>query len=142
MSVSSRSDELTASAAAPLAPALPRKGWLKLSPVNQRRLDNFRRNRRGYWSFWIFSVLFVLSLFAEVIAIHRGHLDLAEARRAEANGDRALAEANRVYARLRVLDAHDPSTRSGNVTEPPILLRSDDARIAVRILERAISAAE
>jgi tetratricopeptide (TPR) repeat protein len=82
------------------------------------------------------------SFFAEVIAIHRGHLDLAEARRAEANGDRALAEANRVYARLRVLDAHDPSTRSGNVTEPPILLRSDDARIAVRILERAIAAAE
>src|SRR5439155_24343554 len=43
------------------------------------------------------------SFFAEVIAIHRGHLDLAEARRAEATGDCALAEANRVYARLRVL---------------------------------------
>ncbi|MGZ3423460.1 MAG: tetratricopeptide repeat protein [Polyangiales bacterium] len=82
------------------------------------------------------------AFFAEVIAIHRGHLDLAEARKAEASGDHALAEANRVYARLRVLDAHDPSTRSGNVTEPPIILRSDDARIAVRILERAIAAAE
>jgi microcin C transport system permease protein len=71
MSVSSRSDELSANAAAPLAPALPRKGWLKLSPVNRRRLDNFKRNRRGYWSFWLFSVLFVLSLFAELIANDR-----------------------------------------------------------------------
>jgi tetratricopeptide (TPR) repeat protein len=82
------------------------------------------------------------AFFAEVIAIHRGHLDLAEARRAELTGDRALAEAHRVYARLRVLDAHDPSAKSGDRTEPPIVLRSDDARIAVRILERAIADAE
>ncbi|HEY9215016.1 MAG TPA: ABC transporter permease, partial [Ancylobacter sp.] len=34
----------------------------------QRRLANFRRNKRGWWSFWIFSVLFVLSLGAEFIA--------------------------------------------------------------------------
>ena len=59
--------ELDATAAAPLAPPLPRKGWLKLTPVNQRRLDNFRRNRRGYWSFWLLLVLFVLSLLAEFI---------------------------------------------------------------------------
>ena len=55
----------------PLAPELPRQGWLKLSPINRRRLDNFARNRRGFWSFWIFSVLFVLSLFAEFIANDR-----------------------------------------------------------------------
>jgi len=55
---------------APLAPASPR-GWLRLSPVNQRRLANFRRNRRGYWSFWIFFALFGLSLFAEFIANDR-----------------------------------------------------------------------
>src|SRR5215470_19365619 len=42
-----------------------------LSPMNQRRLDNFRRNRRGAWSFWIFLVLFVISLFAEFIANDR-----------------------------------------------------------------------
>lgn len=36
--------------------------------MNQRRLYHFRQNRRGYWSLWIFSVLFVLSLFAEFIA--------------------------------------------------------------------------
>jgi microcin C transport system permease protein len=40
----------------------------RLSPLNQRRLANFRRNRRGWWSFWIFSILFVLSLGAEFIA--------------------------------------------------------------------------
>src|SRR5690554_7931654 len=38
------------------------------SPINQRRLRNFRANKRGYWSFWIFLVLFILSLGAELIA--------------------------------------------------------------------------
>ncbi|MEM7461594.1 MAG: ABC transporter permease [Pseudomonadota bacterium] len=46
-------------------------GWLNLSPINQRRLENFKANRRGYWSFWIFMVLFILSLFAEFIANDR-----------------------------------------------------------------------
>lgn len=40
----------------------------KLSPLNRRRLDNFKSNRRGYWSLWIFLTLFLLSLFAELIA--------------------------------------------------------------------------
>jgi microcin C transport system permease protein len=40
----------------------------RLSPLNRRRLENFRRNRRGFWSLWIFLVLFGLSLFAEFIA--------------------------------------------------------------------------
>ncbi len=39
-----------------------------LSPLNQRRWQNFKANRRGYWSLWIFLVLFVLSLLAEFIA--------------------------------------------------------------------------
>ncbi|MEM6311325.1 MAG: ABC transporter permease [Pseudomonadota bacterium] len=39
-----------------------------LSPLNQRRLRNFKRNRRAYWSLMIFSVLFGLSLMAEFIA--------------------------------------------------------------------------
>jgi microcin C transport system permease protein len=43
----------------------------RLSPINRRRLDNFKRNRRGLWSFWIFMALFVLSLFAEFIANDR-----------------------------------------------------------------------
>ena len=54
-----------------LAPPLPRKGVLRLSPLNARRLANFQANRRGYWSFWIFMVLFVLCLFAELIANDR-----------------------------------------------------------------------
>ncbi len=41
---------------------------IRLSALNQRRLQNFKRNRRGYYSFWVFSLLFVISLFAEFIA--------------------------------------------------------------------------
>lgn len=41
---------------------------MPLSQLNQRRLETFKRNRRGYWSFWIFSVLFIASLAAELIA--------------------------------------------------------------------------
>ncbi|MEP3247708.1 MAG: ABC transporter permease [Sneathiella sp.] len=41
---------------------------ISLSPINQRRLENFKANRRGYWSMILFLGLFVLSLFAEVIA--------------------------------------------------------------------------
>lgn len=40
----------------------------RISPLNQRRWQNFKANRRGYWSLWIFLILFVLSMFAEFIA--------------------------------------------------------------------------
>jgi microcin C transport system permease protein len=43
----------------------------RLSPLNQRRLANFRANRRGYWSFVIFMALFLVTLFAELIANDR-----------------------------------------------------------------------
>jgi hypothetical protein len=49
----------------------PRRSRFTLSPINRRRLQNFKANRRGYWSFWLFMVLFVLTLFAEVIANDR-----------------------------------------------------------------------
>jgi microcin C transport system permease protein len=39
-----------------------------MSPINQRRWRNFKANKRGYWSLWVFGVLFFLSLFAEFIA--------------------------------------------------------------------------
>ena len=42
------------------------RSWV--SPLNRRRLANFRSNKRGFWSLWIFLFLFVLSLFAEFIA--------------------------------------------------------------------------
>ncbi|MEX0583028.1 MAG: ABC transporter permease [Sneathiella sp.] len=41
---------------------------MQLSAINQRRLKNFKANRRGYWSMILFVLLFVISLFAEVIA--------------------------------------------------------------------------
>ena len=41
---------------------------MALSHMNQRRLQRFKANKRGRWSLWIFSVLFVLSLGAELIA--------------------------------------------------------------------------
>ena len=42
-----------------------------MSPLNRRRLSNFKSNRRGYWSLWIFMVLFIGSLCAELIANDR-----------------------------------------------------------------------
>ena len=47
---------------------------IHLSPLNRRRLRNFRANRRAFWSFWIFLVLFVTSLFAELVANDRPFL--------------------------------------------------------------------
>ncbi|WP_148253936.1 ABC transporter permease [Aidingimonas lacisalsi] len=40
----------------------------RLSPISQRRLTVFRHNRRAYVSLWIFGILFLLSLCAELIA--------------------------------------------------------------------------
>ncbi|WP_425305366.1 ABC transporter permease [Chthonobacter albigriseus] len=54
--------------APPAQPLVAKRSRFQLSPINRRRLDNFKANRRGVWSFWIFLALFVLSLFAEVIA--------------------------------------------------------------------------
>ena len=53
--------------AGPLGPPdAPRR--FALSPLNARRWRNFKTNRRGYWSLWLFLVLFVGTLFAEFIA--------------------------------------------------------------------------
>ncbi len=41
------------------------------SPLTQRRWYNFKQNRRGFWSLWIFLLLFFLSLFAEGLANDR-----------------------------------------------------------------------
>ena len=46
----------------------PRALGIPVTPITARRLANFRANKRGYWSLWIFMVLFVGSLFAEFIA--------------------------------------------------------------------------
>ncbi|MCQ3942451.1 MAG: ABC transporter permease [Alphaproteobacteria bacterium] len=49
-------------------PAAASRARFTLSPINRRRWQNFKANRRGYWSLWIFTILFVVSLFAEFIA--------------------------------------------------------------------------
>jgi len=41
---------------------------MKLSPLNKRRLQNFKSNKRGFYSFWIFSFLFIVSIVADFIA--------------------------------------------------------------------------
>ena len=41
---------------------------LNLSPITQRRIATFKANKRALWSLWIFSSLFFISLFAELIA--------------------------------------------------------------------------
>ncbi|WP_297772959.1 ABC transporter permease [uncultured Roseovarius sp.] len=41
---------------------------IRLSPLNQRRWRNFRRNGRAFWSLILFSVIFTVTLFAEFVA--------------------------------------------------------------------------
>jgi microcin C transport system permease protein len=42
-----------------------------MTPLNQRRLQIFRAHRRGWWSLWIFTALFLVTLFAEFVANDR-----------------------------------------------------------------------
>lgn len=44
---------------------------MTLSPLTRRRIAAFRANRRGVVCLWIFSVLFIFSLFAEFVANDR-----------------------------------------------------------------------
>ncbi|MGZ8396206.1 MAG: ABC transporter permease [Rhodoplanes sp.] len=67
---SDRTPDTTAVSPTGLA-VLPEGRPLKLSPINRRRWENFKANRRGYWSFWVFLALFFLSLGAEFIANDR-----------------------------------------------------------------------
>ena len=41
---------------------------MTLSKINERRFERFKSNRKAVWSFWIFTFLFVISLFAEFVA--------------------------------------------------------------------------
>jgi microcin C transport system permease protein len=53
-----------------IIPGLPKRRF-QLSPINKRRLANFRANTRGYWSFWIFLFLFTVSLISEFMTNDR-----------------------------------------------------------------------
>ncbi len=63
-------DARTTAASADGAGAVVKKprGRFTLTPINLRRWQNFKANRRGYWSLWIFIVLFLASLGAEFVA--------------------------------------------------------------------------
>jgi microcin C transport system permease protein len=54
-------------------PAVPpgERRRFALSPLNRRRWLSFRAHTRGWWSLWIFLVLFALSLFAEFLTNDR-----------------------------------------------------------------------
>ena len=41
---------------------------IRMTPLTKRRIANFRANKRGYWSMWIFLAIFGVTLFAELIA--------------------------------------------------------------------------
>jgi len=43
-------------------------GRKQKNPISERRWRNFKANRRGWWSLWIFLFLFVVSLGAEFLA--------------------------------------------------------------------------
>ena len=45
-----------------------RRGLFSLGPVGSRRWGRFKANRRGYWSLWIFLLLFFVTLLAEMVA--------------------------------------------------------------------------
>lgn len=41
---------------------------MNLTPLTKRRLAQFRANKRGYWSYWIFTALLLIACSAEFIA--------------------------------------------------------------------------
>ncbi len=43
----------------------------RITPLTRRRIENFKANRRGFWSLWIFLALFGVTLCAEFIANDR-----------------------------------------------------------------------
>ncbi|NQV45283.1 MAG: ABC transporter permease [Rhodospirillales bacterium] len=60
--------DLTTLPQIPPPPNIDRFLGLRITPLTRRRLMNFRRNKRGFWSLWIFLAIFFISLFAEFIA--------------------------------------------------------------------------
>ena len=53
------------------APKIMLSGILRLTPLDRRRLDNFKANRRGFWAFWLFLAMFLMSLGSEFLANDR-----------------------------------------------------------------------
>ncbi len=95
-----------------------------MKPLNRRKLANFKANRRGHISFWIFCTLFFISLFAEFVANDKPLLVYYDGR--------LLFPVFKVYSETRFdgefqseADYHDPYVRSlieekGWMIWPPI----------------------
>ncbi|MFO0755130.1 MAG: tetratricopeptide repeat protein [Byssovorax sp.] len=80
--------------------------------------------------------------WGRVAIIHHGHLDLWHAREHEARGNHKQAEIHRAAASARAAAAHTEDSELAACGGPKraIVNISDDARIAARILNRAIAA--
>ena len=63
-----QADSASIAQAAPAAQTVRRQ---RISPLNRRRWENFKANRRGFWALWIFLALFGASLFAEFLVNDR-----------------------------------------------------------------------
>ena len=59
------------SSAAVGAAAADDAGWFKLDPITRRRLQRFRRIKRGWWSLIILLVAMALSVIAPLLAESR-----------------------------------------------------------------------
>ena len=57
-------------------------------------MENFKANKRGYWSFWIFMVLFVLTMFAELLANDRANRGFVQGRDAVSDLSRIILKPN------------------------------------------------
>jgi predicted ATPase len=80
--------------------------------------------------------------FVAAAHAHRGHLDLARARLAEARGDAREALRLREAAIARAATARTQAQDPASGTEAPLFDCSDDVRFAVRMLERALGAVD
>ena len=56
------------------APQVDRFLGMKITPIDRRRIEIFKANKRGLWSLWIFLVLMLISLAAEFVANDRPFL--------------------------------------------------------------------
>jgi microcin C transport system permease protein len=83
-----------------------------MTPITQRRIANFKANRRGYWSMWIFLVLFLLTLFAEFLANDRPLVARIEDRWLFPVAVGGYAESDVLPDGLPItMDWHDPTLR-------------------------------
>ena len=81
---------------------------LTLSPIGQRRWARFKAHRRGWWSLWLFLILFGASLGAELIANDRPPKTKAERLAAMPQPTHTLLEQHSTEEmKRRTIDAED-----------------------------------